>query len=143
MKVTRIETLLVHPDHRNLVFVKVHTDEGIVGIGEAYSAGPDRATAAVIDDFAEWLVGRDPTEIERLWTLMYAGSRFPGGVVVNSAISGIEQALWDISGKALGVPVYKLLGGVCRDRIRVYQSPHGRTPEELADNAVALIERYG
>ncbi len=143
MKITRIETLLVHPDHRNLVFVKVHTDEGIVGIGEAYSAGPDRATEAVIADFAEWLVGRDPTEIERLWTLMYAGSRFPGGVVVNSAISGIEQALWDIAGKALGVPVYKLLGGACRDRIRVYQSPHGRTPEELADNAVALIERYG
>lgn len=143
MKITRIETLLVHPDHRNLVFVKVHTDEGIIGIGEAYSAGPDRATEAVIHDFAEWLVGRDPTEIERLWTLMYAGSRFPGGVVVNAAISGIEQALWDISGKALGVPVYRLLGGLCRDRIRVYQSPHGRTPEELAAHAVALIDRYG
>jgi galactonate dehydratase len=143
VKITRIETVLVHPDHRNLVFVKVHTDEGIVGIGEAYSAGPDRATVAVVHDFAEWLVGRDPTEIERLWMLMYAGSRFPGGVVVNAAISGIEQALWDISGKALGVPVYKLLGGACRDKIRVYQSPHGRTPEELAANAVELIERYG
>jgi galactonate dehydratase len=143
MKITRIETLLVHPDHRNLVFVKVHTDEGIVGIGEAYSAGPDLATAAVVADFEEWLIGRDPMEIERLWALMYAGSRFPGGVVVNSAISGIEQALWDISGKALGVPVYKLLGGACRDRIRVYQSPHGRTPEELAANAVSLIDRYG
>ncbi|MCC6626452.1 MAG: galactonate dehydratase [Chloroflexi bacterium] len=143
MKITRIETLLVHPDHRNLVFVKVHTDEGLVGIGEAYSAGPDLATAAVVADFETWLIGRDPMEIERLWTLMYAGSRFPGGVVVNSAISGIEQALWDITGKALGVPVYKLLGGACRDRIRVYQSPHGRTPEELATNAVSLIERYG
>jgi galactonate dehydratase len=143
MKITRVETVLVHPDHRNLVFVKVHTDEGIVGIGEAYSAGPDRATEAVIHDFAEWIVGYDPTDIERLWTLMYAGSRFPGGVIVNAAISGIEQALWDIAGKALGVPTYKLLGGACRDRIRVYQSPHGRTPEELADNAVALIERHG
>ena len=143
MKITRIETLLVHPDHRNLVFVKVHTDEGIVGIGEAYSAGPDRPPRPSSPDFEEWLIGRDPMEIERLWTLMYAGSRFPGGVVVNAAISGIEQALWDISGKALGVPVYKLLGGACRDRIRVYQSPHGRTPEELAANAVGLIERYG
>ena len=142
MKITRIETVLVHPDHRNLLFVRVHTDEGIVGLGEAYSAGPDQATEAVIHDFEEWLVGRDPLEIERLWTLMYAGSRFPGGVVVNSAISGIEHALWDIAGKALGVPVYQLLGGRCRDRVRVYQSPRGKTPEELADHAVELIERY-
>jgi galactonate dehydratase len=74
---------------------------------------------------------------------MYAGSRFPGGSVVNAAISGIEHALWDISGKAAGLPVYRLLGGKCRERVRVYQSPHGSTPEELADNAVALIERYG
>jgi galactonate dehydratase len=143
MKITRIDTLLVHPDHRNLLFVKVHTDAGITGIGEAYSAGPDRATEAVVKDFEGWLLGRDPLEIERLWTLMYAGSRFPGGVVTNAAISGIEQALWDIAGKALGVPVYQLLGGRCRDRIRVYQSPHGRTPEELAASAVQLIERYG
>lgn len=143
MKITRIETFLVHPDHRNLVFVRVHTDAGIYGIGEAYSAGPDDATAAVIADFAEWLVGRDPREIERLWALMYNGTRFPGGVVVNAAISGIEHALWDIKGKLLGVPVYELLGGKCRDRIRVYQSPHGRTPEELSERALELVATYG
>lgn len=143
MKITKIETFLAHPDHRNLVFVKVHTDEGIHGIGEAYSVGPDDATVLAIHHFEEWLVGQDPGRIEHLWALMYQGIRFPGGSVVNSAISGIEHALWDIAGKRLGVPVYQLLGGHCRDRIRVYQSPGGRTPEELGENAVKLIERYG
>lgn len=143
MQITKVETLLAHPDHRNLVFVKIQTDVGIDGIGEAYSVGPDDATAAAIHHFAEWLVGQDPTRIEHLWALMYQGIRFPGGSVINSAISGIEHALWDITGKSLNVPVHHLLGGRVRDRIRVYQSPHGRTPEELAENAVGLIEKYG
>ncbi len=143
MKITKIDTFLVNATNRNWPFVKVYTDEGIHGIGEAYSCGPDKATVEVVRDFAEWLVGRDPRDVEGLWNLMYAGSRFPGGSVVNAAISGIEHALWDISGKAAGLPVYRLLGGKCRERVRVYQSPHGSTPEELADHALALIERYG
>ncbi len=143
MQIVRIDTFLVHPDHRNLLFVKVVTDEGLHGIGEAYSAGPDDATAAVIHDFGTWLVGRDPRDIEGLCQLMYNGSRFPGGVITNSAISGIEHALWDILGKSLGAPVWRLLGGKCRDRIRVYQNPGGRTAEEMAERAQALIERYG
>ena len=143
MKITAIETYPVNPGGRNYLFVRVLTDDGIVGIGEAYSAGPDDATERVIADFATWLVGEDPGRIEHLWALMYNGSRFPGGVVVNAAISGIEHALWDIKGKKLGVPVYELLGGPCRDRVRVYQSPGGRTPEEMAERAQALIARYG
>ena len=143
MKISRIETFLVHPDHRNLVFVRIQTDEGLHGVGEAYSAGPDDATAAVIADFESWLIGRDPLDVEFLWQLMYNASRFPGGVVTNAALSGIEHALWDIKGKALGAPVYQLLGGKCRDKIRVYQNPGGRTPEEMAERASALIERYG
>jgi galactonate dehydratase len=143
MKITKIETFLVHATNRNWPFVKVHTDEGIHGIGEAYSCGPDKATVEVVNDFAPWLVGRDPRDIEGLWHLMYAGGRFPGGSVVNAAISGIEHALWDISGKAAGVPVYRLLGGKCRERVRVYQSPHGATPEALAQNALQLIDLYG
>ncbi len=142
MKITDIKTFLVNIG-RNLIFVKVCTDEGIEGIGEAYSVGPDDATVATIHHFKDWLVGRDPTDIEHLWQLMYNGSRFPGGSVINSAISGIEHALWDIAGKALGVPVYKLLGGKCRDKIRVYQSAGGGTPEQAAENAVATIEKYG
>ena len=143
MKIIKIDTFLINLGHRNIPYVKVHTDEGLYGVGEAYSCGPDKATVEVIRDFEEWLIGRDPRDIEGLWQLMYAGSRFPGGSVVNAAISGIEHALWDIAGKAANVPVYRLLGGKCRDKIRVYQSPHGKTPQELAENAVKLIEKYG
>jgi galactonate dehydratase len=143
MRITKIDTFLVNVGNRNWPFVKVSTDEGIYGVGEAYSCGPDKATVEVIRDFESWLIGRDPRNIEGLWHLMYAGSRFPGGSVVNAAISGIEHALWDISGKAAGLPVYRLLGGSCRQRIRVYQSPRGATPEALAADALRLIERYG
>jgi galactonate dehydratase len=143
MKITKIETFLVRPGSRNYVFVRVHTDEGLYGVGEAYSAGPDDAVAAVIHDFEEWLIGRDPREIEFIWQLLYNASRFPGGVVTNAAISGIEHALWDIKGKALGVPVYELLGGKCRDHVRVYIHSGGATPEELADNTARRLERYG
>src|SRR6185295_18041762 len=143
MKITKIDTYLVNLGHRNIPYVKVHTDEGIYGVGEAYSCGPDKATVEVIRDFEEWLIGRDPRDIEGLWHLMYAGSRFPGGSVVNSAISGIEHALWDIKGKALGVPVYQLLGGKCRDRIRVYHGCGGPTPEAVAEDATARIAAGG
>jgi len=143
VKITKIDTYLVNLGHRNIPFVKVHTDEGIYGVGEAYSCGPDKATVEVIRDFEEWLIGRDPRDIEGLWHLMYAGSRFPGGLVVMAAISGIEHALWDIAGKAAGLPVYRLVGGACRNKIRVYQAPRGSTPAEIAEDAVALIEKYG
>ena len=143
MKITEIKTFLVREAHRNLVFVKVLTDENLYGIGEAYSCGPDDATAQVVHYFAEWLVGRDPHDVEGLWQLMYNGSRFPGGSIVNSAISGIEHALWDIKGKALGAPVWQLLGGKCREKVRVYQGVGGATPAQCAANAVALIEQYG
>jgi galactonate dehydratase len=143
MKITKIDTYLVSMGHRNIPYIKVHTDEGLYGVGEAYSCGPDKATVEVVHDFEEWLIGRDPRDIEGLYHLMYAGSRFPGGSVVNAAISGIEHALWDIAGKAAGLPVYRLMGGKCRDKIRVYQAPRGGSPEELAENAVALIEKYG
>ena len=143
MKITSVRTFIAGLDRRNYLFVRVQTDEGIHGIGEAYSCGPDDATAAVVADFETWLVGKDPRDVEALWHLMYAGSRFPGGSILNSALSGIEHALWDILGKSLGVPVWRLLGGQFRDRVRVYQSPRGSTPEELAEDAVRLIERYG
>jgi galactonate dehydratase len=143
MKITQIETFLVNPGNRNFIFVRVQTDEGLYGIGEAYSVGPDDAVVAVIKDFETWLVGRDPREIEFLWQLMYNASRFPGGVITNAAISGIEHALWDIKGKALGVPVYELLGGKCRDHIPVYIHAHGATPEALAENAASRLQRYG
>ena len=143
MKITGIETFITDGGNRNYCFLKITTDEGLCGVGEAYSAGPDLATESTIHYFAEWLKGMDPLDIERIWQRLYIRSRFPGGSVVNSAISGIDQALWDIKGRALDTPVYQLLGGKCRDRIRVYQNPGGVTPEEVADNAQRLAEQYG
>lgn len=143
MKIADIRTYLVRESHRNLLFVKVITDDGLHGIGEAYSCGPDDATAQVVHYFREWLLGRDPRDVELLWQLMYNGSRFPGGSLVNSAISGIEHALWDIKGKALGAPVWSLLGGKCREKVRIYQGVGGATPEELAQNALRLVREQG
>ena len=143
MKITSIDYLMAHIGRRNYCFVKVNTDEGIHGVGEAYSVGPDRATEAAVKDFESWLIGQDPRRIEHLWALMYNGTRFPPGPTILSAISGIEHALWDIKGKALGVPVWQLLGGAVRDKVRVYQNPGGGTPEEMAERALAAIEKYG
>src|SRR5262249_51406542 len=108
MKITDIQTTLVGIESRNLCFVKVLTDQGITGWGEAYSVGPDEATVATIKDFKSWLVGKDPRNVEYLWATMYNFTRFPGGAVINAAISRIEHALWDIARKPAGVPVYLL-----------------------------------
>ena len=143
VKITDIKTFVVGVGSRNLVFVKVETNQGVHGVGEAYSCGPDEATVATIHDFKRWLVGQDPRNIEYLWAMMMNFTRFPGGLVVNAAISGIEHALWDISGKLLKTPVYRLLGGACRDKIRLYQSAGGNEPKAVADNAAALVRKYG
>lgn len=136
LKITDVQAFLVNVGH-NYVYVKVSTDQGIHGWGEAYPGGPDAAVMANALDFKEWLVGKDPRNIEYLWATMYNFSRFPGGLVVNAAISGIELALWDIAGKAAGLPVYMLLGGKCRNKVRTYQAAN--TPEV----AEKLIEKYG
>src|SRR3954468_21670390 len=143
MKITDIKTFLVGAGGRNWVYVKVLTDQGIYGIGEAYSAGPDEATVKVIEDFKTWLIGNDPRNVQYLFDLMYNTARFPGGIVVNSAMSGIEHALWDIAGKSAGVPVWALLGGRMRNKVRVYQSIGGATPQQAGENAKAMIEKYG
>jgi galactonate dehydratase len=136
LKITDVQAFVVNAG-RNYVYVKVSTDQGIHGWGEAYSAGPDQATVATIVDFKEWLVGKDPRNIEYLWATMYNFTRFPGGLVVNAAISGIEHALWDIAGKAAGLPVYMLLGGKCRNKVRCYQAANS------PDQARNLIAKYG
>ncbi len=142
IRITDVKTYLVGLG-RNHLFIKVETDQGIHGIGEAYSCGPDQATVAAVHDFKDWLVGQDPRNIEHLWATMYNFSRFPGGSVLNAAISGIEHALWDIAGKAVGLPVYRLLGGKCRDKVRVYQGVGGAEPQQLAENAKAAVGKYG
>ena len=143
MKITGIRCHIVDGGGRNIVFVKTETDAGIVGWGESFSVGPDLAVAATIDHLKDWILGDDPRDIERLWATMYQGLRFPPGSVGLAAISGIEHTLWDISAKALGLPVYRLLGGRVRDRVRVYQGCTGPTPEAAAENALGLVEEYG
>jgi galactonate dehydratase len=143
MKITDVQAIGVNLGGGNHLFVKVLTDEHIMGVGEAYRVGPDTATAEVIRDYKTWLVGQDPFRIEHLWRLMYNGSRFPGGSIGHAAISGIEIALWDLKGRALGVPVYELLGGRCRDRVRVYRGIGGATPAEAADDARRAVEQEG
>lgn len=143
MKITDIKTFLVGAGGRNWVYVKVLTDQGVFGIGEAYSAGPDEATVKVIEDFKLWLVGQDPRNVQYLFDVMYNTTRFPGGIITNSAISGIEHALWDIAGKSAGVPVWALLGGRVRNKIRVYESVRGESPQEAADNAKMLVSNFG
>ena len=140
MKITDIRTFHCSDGVRNAIFLQVHTDEGIVGVGEPYTIGPDEGVLGLLDSIKPWFIGRDPSRIE--WLLKRARNtmRFPLGPVGWSALSGIDHALWDIAGKAAGLPVYMLLGGKFRDRVRVYHGVQGPTPEELAENGLTLVD---
>lgn len=141
LKVTEIIPHVLFAGRTNLIFVEVRTDAGIVGLGEASLEGKTEAVVGAINDISEYLIGQDPTRIEHHWQTIYRHSFWRGGVVIGSAISGIEQALWDILGKALDVPVYDLLGGRVRDRVRLYANgPRGETSEEVAESCVELVE---
>jgi len=121
MKIANVRTVVVNAQMRNWVFVKVETDQdGLYGWGEASLEWKTRAVVGCVEDFAPMLVGEDPARIEHLYQKMYRQSFWRVGVIGMSAISGIEQALWDIRGKTLGVPVYDLLGGRVRDKVRMY-----------------------
>src|SRR5918992_4096746 len=141
LAVTDVVPHVLFGGRTNLVFVEVRTDAGITGIGEASLEGKTEAVVGAIHDVSEYLIGQDPTRIEHHWQTIYRHSFWRGGVVIGSAISGIEQALWDILGKALGVPVFELLGGRVRDRVRLYANgPRGDTPEEVAESCARLVE---
>jgi len=130
MKVTGVNTYHMLGVQRNWIFAKLQTDEGIYGWGEGTLEGHEHAVEQVVHTLVNgYLVGRDPTQIERHWQAMYRQGFWRGGPVLGSAVAAIDQALWDIAGKAYGVPVYKLLGGPVRDRVRVYT--HANTPEEI------------
>ncbi len=126
MKITNVECLPVQ-DGRNCVFVVVHTDEGIFGVGEAGLVRRAKAIAACVEDYAQYLVGADPLRIEDHWQRLSRGFFFPHDKIAGSALAAVDIALWDIAGKALGVPVYELLGGPTRDRVRLYWSHCGTT----------------
>lgn len=124
MKITKLETIHVKP---RWLFLKIYTDEGITGLGEPVVEGRAQTVETAVQEIGRYLVGQDPRRIEHHWQAIYRGQFYRGGPVLASALSGIEQALWDILGKWLGVPVYQLLGGATRDRIRVYGWLHGET----------------
>lgn len=150
MKITEVRTFLVHPGAaKNWLFVKLETDEGIHGWGEAYTQHDrDLSIEAHIRQLGRYLVGRSPFDIKHFTFMAYtdfASKR--GSMDLYAAISAIEQALWDIAGKALGQPVYNLLGGACRDRIKVYANGWGswyvpgKGLEQLAEGAAAVVRR--
>jgi galactonate dehydratase len=117
MKIARVEQFFPRPRTR---LVKVTTDHGLAGWGETTLEGKPRSTMAAVDELAGYLIGKDPLRIEHHWQHIYRSAFFRGGPILMSALSGLDQALWDIAGKHFGVPVYRLLGGPVRDRIRVY-----------------------
>jgi galactonate dehydratase len=141
MKITRIKTFFADGGQRVFVFVKVETDQpGLVGWGEASLEGKPRAIAGCVADMEPMIVGEDPRRIEYIWQILYRGAFWRQGLVGMSAISGIDQALWDIKGKELGKPVYELLGGRVRDKVRMYTHFGGDTPDKAVKSAMSKVE---
>ncbi len=132
MKITGFETI---PIRGRAMILKMFTDEGLVGYGEPMNYEHWRVVAQAVEDMAEYLVGKDPLDIEDHWQAMYRSSYSRSMPVLVGALSGIEMAMWDVFGKMVGLPVWKLLGGKVRDRIRVYTGTGGTTTEECAENA--------
>jgi galactonate dehydratase len=154
VKITNLKAVICNAEMRNWVFVKVETDvAGLYGWGECSLEWKTRSVAGALEDFAPMVVGEDPTRIEHLYQKMYRQSFWRTGIIGLSAISGIEQACWDILGKSLGQPVYKLLGGAVRDKVRmythlgggdmraVYESQNSADPKVFVDRAHEVIAR--
>jgi len=137
MKLTHIDLFPVPP---RWLFLKLTTDEGVVGWGEPVIEGRAATVAAAVKEFAHVLIGRDPARIEDLWQVMYRGGFYRGGPEVMSAIAGIDQALWDIKGRAAGLPIYEMLGGLCRDKLRVYSWIGGDRPSDVVAAAKEKLD---
>lgn len=132
MKITNLETFKIPP---RWLFLKIETDAGISGWGEPVVEGKADTVRAAVEEMKEYLIGKDARNIEDIWQTLYRAAFYRGGPILSSAISGIDQALWDIKGKALGVPVYELLGGKVRDKIKVYSWIGGDRPSNAAEEA--------
>lgn len=136
MKITGVSTIVVNAGLRNWIFVKVETDQpGLIGWGEASHEWKTRAVVGAIDDLAPLLIGEDPTRTEHLWQVMYRQQFFKGGTVTMSGISGIDQALHDITAKDLGITLHRLLGGPVRDRVRMYDHLGGGSTDSVYNEA--------
>ncbi|WP_391571321.1 galactonate dehydratase [Cohnella sp.] len=133
MKITKMETFVVPP---RWLFLKIETDEGISGWGEPIIEGKARTVQAAVEELSGYLIGRNPLDIEDHWQTMYRGGFYRGGPILMSAIAGIDQALWDIKGKFHQAPIYQLMGGACRNRMKVYSWIGGDRPSDVGEAAL-------
>lgn len=137
MIITKVNTYLVRP---RWGFVEIETDEGITGWGEAVLEGHAGTVLHCVEEMEDYLLQADPSRIEDIWTTLYRAGFYRGGGIMMSAISGIDQALWDIKGKLFQVPVYELMGGACRDKMRVYSWVGGDRPSDVGKAAREKLE---
>ncbi|MEK4759234.1 galactonate dehydratase [Viridibacillus sp. FSL E2-0187] len=132
MKITKMECFVVPP---RWLFLKIETDSGIVGWGEPVVEGRARTVKAAVEELSEYLIGKDPMRIEDHWQMLYRSGFYRGGPILMSAIAGIDQALWDIKGKYFNAPIHQLLGGACRESVRVYSWIGGDRPADVGIQA--------
>jgi mannonate dehydratase len=138
-KIREIRTILTCPG-RNYLIVRVTTEDGITGYGDATLNGRERVVKSVVDDYlADWLRGYDADRISDIWQMVFRGTYWRGGPVLMTALAGVDMALWDIKGKRAGMPLYSLIGGKCRDRVAVYMHAHGQNAEELVSRCKELV----
>lgn len=137
MKIARMETFLVPP---RWLFLRIETDDGVVGWGEPIVEGKAETVRAAVTELSEQLIGADPLRIEDHWQLLFRGGFYRGGPVLSSALAGIDQALWDIAGKVRNAPVHELLGGPVREKVRIYGWIGGDSPQEVGQDAAKLVE---
>jgi len=144
MKIVDLKTYIVDCYRTNFVFVKMYTDEGISGIGEATLEYKELAVSAAIEELKRYLIGKNPLDIEAHFHNIYRDAYWRGGPVLMSALSAVEMSLWDINGKSLGVPVHRLLGGKCHDKVKVYANgwfAGAKTPEQFGEKAKEAVAR--
>src|SRR5262245_1636367 len=138
MKIKSYSSYIVPP---RWLFLKIETDEGITGWGEPIVEGKAATVKAAVDELMEYMIGKDPMNIEDHWNAMYRGGFYRGGPILMSAIAGIDQALWDIKGKFYNAPVYQLIGGKCRDTIKVYSWIGGDRPADVGAAAKEIVAK--
>src|SRR5438132_2732767 len=136
MKITKLELFKVPP---RWLFLKITAEDGISGWGEPVLEGRAHTVRAAVEELTPYLVGRETSHIEDIWQVLYRGGFYRGGAVLMSAVSGIDEALWDIRGKELGLPVYELLGGPVREKVKVYGWIGGDKPSNVAQAATERV----
>jgi galactonate dehydratase len=152
MKITDLRVFWTEGVHSNWIFVKLYTDSGLTGVGEASLERFDGVVVRALESLKDFLVGKDPFQSEYIWNAIYKSTFWHGGIIILTALGAVEQALMDIKGKALGVPVYELLGGKLRDRVRAYANAWAfqevvtelkaeDTPESMAKNALKMVDK--